>query len=89
MLRHFREYFSEEISQQAEAILMESRGSVYSSLQRFVRILMDNTKTTYTLLDLCDMYNVIAQIGPEAVAVCKSFTKFLRGTVPLVLLVLC
>ncbi len=83
MLGHFEQYFSEEILQEEKTILMESHGCVYSSLQRFVRNLKNKKKTTYLLLDSCDtVYNAIAQIGTEAVAVCKSFTKFLKGVVP-------
>ncbi len=70
MLRHFEQYFSVKILQEEKTILMKSPGCVYSSLQRFVRNLKIKKKTTYLLLDLCDtVYNAIAQIGPEGVAV--------------------
>lgn len=73
-----------EITQEEHTTLMESRGCVYSSLGRFSTHLMDKTKTTHLLLDSCDtVYNAIAQIGPEGVAICKSFTKFLKCAVPI------
>lgn len=83
MLMSFKAYFSDTILCEEKTTMNEARGNVYGSLQRFSMEMYDKTKTTYLLLDSCDtVYNTIAQLGPEAVPVCKEFTKFLKGAVP-------